>query len=1270
MRVACPNCNTAYNIDDAKIPATGANLKCAKCKTTFPVKPAGGAVPLPGGAAPAPSAVPLPGGAAPAPRAGAVPLPGGIPPPVSASAAVPLPGGVPPPPDVGEFDPFAAAPPPPDAAPSEPDPFAAPADQGVAADPFGAPPPPGGSEGFDPFAAAPLPPAAAAPAEPDPFGAPPASSGPVGFGEIDFGGGPPPPAAPPPADPFGAAPPSGAPDFSGGLDFGDAPPPPTAPAPAPVAAAPSPGAAGTELDFGFEEPAPPAAAPAAAPPKEDLEFDPMAPAGAPKGDDLEADLSAPMPSKGGGKSDGAVGDLELLDFIDDASASAGKDAGKKLRASSLRYQIKRKSGKVFGPFEQPAVVKMLEEGQLLGNEDVSSDGESWVPIGSIAAFAAAIQKLMESPTGLPGMSAGSPADAGAAAAASSAESQAAALERMKALYGDRMAAIAVVDTAAADQKFKRRLPLIILAALVVVVGAVGLFLGTTPYGVFGTAYLFPSHLGKGTAMWAKFKEASKALDEDTFEGYNRALADAKALLEQKRSAVESRALYAQAVFYLKRKYYSGDEHLKQAKEYLDELVLSAKDDVEVVKARAGQQILLGEEGAIRPVLESAITKHREDAELLHLLAESYLRERNTGPAMEALKRALAVDAKNPKALHMMGLVNTLEKNPDYQAALEHYSKALDLDPRHLSSAVEIAAIKLQKQDDPEGAVDALRKALSDDARKILAPSDLARAHYLQAMLHVSRHQKDDAFKEFELALKTYPDSAPAKAAFGRFLLRRHDYPRATELFEAAVKTDKREIDYLDGYVRALLGAGKQVQANKAVVDAVANFPGHPRVSFLQGLVADALEKGLDAESNYKRANDADKTQWEPAYYLGRFYLSRKRIDDAKKWYDEALARSPNNPDNRVGVGTVRLAAGDLQAAKTEFLAALKLDPENSGAHFGLAQVLVLEGSLEDARKEFESVVALDSHVPKLFTEYGRLLWSLKDLDAATKALEQAKEADPRDVLATWSLGAVLYDAGKLQEALKNLEASLTIQPEGEAYFYKAKIHYDKRDNNQAIDAIKAALERSSMNPQYHNLRGHIMYQAGKFVDAVDAWQTAVKIKPDYADAIEALGRGYQEQGNWTLAIEAFEKALAVDPKRKRLLVNVGDCLLNGQNDYDRTIKKYEEALKADPSFVDVYYKIGRCYDSKGKTEKAIQYYKQAIAKDPKASEAWRFLGYCYKEQGRKAESCKSFQKYLEVAPDAGDRKEIENEIFDLGCKAADKKGASPGGSDEPPKEEE
>src|SRR6185436_19430463 len=101
MRVSCPSCSTTYNIDDKRIPAGGAKLKCAKCQTTFPIRPGmtaapAGAVPLPGVSRPPPAsnAVPLPGASAPQSfdsGAGAIPLPG-VSAPSFDSGAIPLPG--------------------------------------------------------------------------------------------------------------------------------------------------------------------------------------------------------------------------------------------------------------------------------------------------------------------------------------------------------------------------------------------------------------------------------------------------------------------------------------------------------------------------------------------------------------------------------------------------------------------------------------------------------------------------------------------------------------------------------------------------------------------------------------------------------------------------------------------------------------------------------------------------------------------------------------------------------------------------------------------------------------------------------------------------------------------------------------------------------------------------------------------------------------------------------------------------------------------------
>ncbi len=57
MKVACPHCSAAYNVDDRRIPAAGLNVRCPKCQSTFPVRP-----PVPTAVGPTP--VPLPNPAA------------------------------------------------------------------------------------------------------------------------------------------------------------------------------------------------------------------------------------------------------------------------------------------------------------------------------------------------------------------------------------------------------------------------------------------------------------------------------------------------------------------------------------------------------------------------------------------------------------------------------------------------------------------------------------------------------------------------------------------------------------------------------------------------------------------------------------------------------------------------------------------------------------------------------------------------------------------------------------------------------------------------------------------------------------------------------------------------------------------------------------------------------------------------------------------------------------------------------------------------------
>jgi predicted Zn finger-like uncharacterized protein len=58
-------------------------------------------------------------------------------------------------------------------------------------------------------------------------------------------------------------------------------------------------------------------------------------------------------------------------------------------AQDIRYYIRRSSGNVFGPFLEKAIISMLEQQKLEGSEEVSTDGNDWIPLSQVPVLTAA-----------------------------------------------------------------------------------------------------------------------------------------------------------------------------------------------------------------------------------------------------------------------------------------------------------------------------------------------------------------------------------------------------------------------------------------------------------------------------------------------------------------------------------------------------------------------------------------------------------------------------------------------------------------------------------------------------------------------------------------------------------------------------------------------------------------------------------------------------------------------------------------------------------------
>jgi cellulose synthase operon protein C len=1269
MRVTCPSCQATYNLDERRIPPGGAKLKCTKCQNVFPIQVGAAtqdAVPLPpSGAAPQPprrpadAPVPLPAQTSGGSRAMAVP-------PVSMTTGViPLPslglGGhepavpqlTPQPPHAPDRSreglsmttgviPLPAMPAPP---PELTGPPAHSAAQRTVFPPPSAPAPPSlptvplprpaaaGAPGNKPQAPPPLPPAPVAPPPP----AFPELTAPVTELEESLASAA--PAAPPAADgdfadAWAAQPPAAAaasPSFGeveleggnanatdfpfpedfepaqpGGFAW-DAPafPPPSTTRPAPTAP-PSPKAPATAPDTPAVDP---------------LEFDPSAPAQ----EDLEADLSAPLP-QAPLKEPEPVDGLEMLGFLEE---TAKETKGKRTKA--VRFHVRRRSGKIFGPFDQGVIAKMLGDGQLLGNEDVSLDQETWTPLGSVPGFAQVMQKLLARP------------DAPAASPPTVTESSPADLDRLRQVYEGRMAVVSSMVDSDTDRVRRQRLLKLgaVAGAVLVVVGA-GASLALTRYGAFGLTYLFPPRVHAGSPEAKQLDEARAALSQDSYG----ALKSAQAKLEGQlaaREVPEVRAVWVQLESRLERGYGSTQpgDGAKVTEALQGSLALLGKHDLDRVKAAAGAALALRQPD--QAVAELAQAKS-SDTDVVLLRAEAAQLKSQPKAAVDLLE-PLSRSSPSARVFHALALARL--QAGDKAGADGALAKALELDSKHYSSALERASLVLAQKDDGKAALELLVPVLEPKAFLTLAPAEQSRALTVEGMALLAEGDADKGLEVLERAAKDEGgSSAVARGALSRAYLAKHELDKALPLLADAVRKDPQNAALAEALVAALLAVGRPPEAQTAVTAALLRNPKDARLLLLSGRVNESLDRIGEAEARYSAALAADPDNPEPALALGRFFLRFRRTGEARAQFEALAKRLPDDPRVLVGLGDLAMADGDVARARTEYEKATGVDPKSAAAWLGQSRVAVEQQRWADARTDAERALTLDATVPDGHLQLGLALWKLKDLPGALKEMEAARTSSG-NLKVNVAMGAVLLEQGDLTGAETTLNQALKVEPSNpEGNFHMARVHAARQEWTPAIESMRAALDRVPGRASYHYELGRIYKDAKKVPEAIDEWKAAVKLDPKYADAWAAIGEAEQEGQRCDDAIPAYESALAADPSRTQLLVAVGDCDAQ-TNRWPDALLRYNQALKADPRLPGLYYRIARAYAEQGDETRAIPFYVKATAVDPSNALAFYHLGYAYKEKGRKREAVAAFKSFLQKSPNAKERQEVEDEILDL-----------------------
>lgn len=209
--------------------------------------------------------------------------------------------------------------------------------------------------------------------------------------------------------------------------------------------------------------------------------------------------------------------------------------------------------------------------------------------------------------------------------------------------------------------------------------------------------------------------------------------------------------------------------------------------------------------------------------------------------------------------------------------------------------------------------------------------------------------------------------------------------------------------------------------------------------------------------------------------LGLALATHRQIEywqSSEKLWSHALAVTKNNFVAEDNLGGALTLEGREEEAHAHFEAAARINPRDPLSRGNLGTYFQTHHQMREAVAQYEAAVQLTSDPALLAQTYANLGAAYRALgedDAAHKDFDQSLRSNPNQYNAWFGLGLLARKQGNVEEAISDLSRSIELQPTTQA-FYEL---------------------------------GRTLAQAGKAPQALDAYEQALKISPEFAEAQQA-----------------------------------------------------------------------------------------------------------------------------------------------------------------------
>jgi tetratricopeptide (TPR) repeat protein len=543
--------------------------------------------------------------------------------------------------------------------------------------------------------------------------------------------------------------------------------------------------------------------------------------------------------------------------------------------------------------------------------------------------------------------------------------------------------------------------------------------------------------------------------------------------------------------------------------------------------------------------------------------------------------------------------NSLYIVKNYNEAIENYDKAIEADSSYTKAYIQ-KGILLTELNRTNEAFECYDQAIALDSTNSEALA--SKASMLEGM-----KRYHDALECYNKAIEADPNNPDLYVSKGLTLDLLNRFEDAIECYDLAIDLDPNYPDVYNNKGVDLKELRRYEDAMTCFTRALELDPNYSDAFVNAGNVLFSLKMYDAALTCYERAIEIEPN-FISAYTSKGITLNLvKRLEEAIEVFDKALELMPNYPEAYNNKSLSLYELGKFNEAMECLNTSIQINQKNSKAYHYKGVVLFKLRKLEEAIKSLRKAIELNNKNPIVYLTEAVYLKHLDRYDEAIQLIATARGLITQDVPFSYNnpdeknigeLKQLLEQVFDITGVFKNIYTGLKKKGVSNEEFKRLKaengtleaefvtkytleqelpedmtklllIQLDKSKNlqvkleNEQAKVLERNLLRDSNAAIEFNIKGLVAGASKKFKEAIDNFNKAIEVYPDYEEAIYNKGLILLRQGKFTEAIECFNLVLEVNAKNVKSYQNKAIAFYKQQS-IEEALESIESAIKFSP----------------------------------------------------------------------------------------------------------